>query len=375
MATSLVLTTLLLHTAVLTVTQVAGTFDLSVVSMTRTLSEDRTQMTLTAEFTASEQPQVAFRTYYKAFAGSTVEYAEGRGTASLTTPVTEWTVIVMRIGKFDIHYLDVYMYLREEEMDQVSMTQMLNTRPSTLSPRNDIAYSRGESFDVIVGVDWSPAETFFWPSPKDSDSNYINAQLTSTYLDQASGEVVKTKDFPSVGNFLTVNKTYQDGYQHHHATLHMSFLTAEEPVYGFFEIFAFSRFSPYSNDDHFVTDLEEHIIITVHESTTPGPFPAGFNYVKATTIPKTCSADKTKCHVKCVGNSNDLKSLAVYKVEEDGTQTDLSERPIIIGSGKYFADILTRNQNHTDSTTGQFVCKVTSRDGSSATGTVTLFRD
>lgn len=62
----------------------------------------------------------------------------------------------------------------------------------------------GESFDVIVGVDWSPAETFFWPSPKDSDSNYINAQLTSTYLDQASGEVVKTKDFPSVGNFLTV---------------------------------------------------------------------------------------------------------------------------------------------------------------------------
>ena len=65
----------------------------------------------------------------------------------------------------------------------------------------------------------------------------------------------------------------------------------------------------------FYWQVWETVLISVHDNTTPGPFPVGYAYVSTSydSGRKSCGSGQT-CWIYCYGYSNDIEAAQMFKV-------------------------------------------------------------
>ncbi|KAK7092358.1 uncharacterized protein [Littorina saxatilis] len=347
-------------------------YDLQIVSVSREVSEDRAQMTLTLEFTASEEPEVKWsfvnwdigREVYIS-ENTNLDFSNGHGTARLLfTPERQ---VHVQIGNFNTHFAELILRLQESNY-RLNYTQVLNSEKTLVSPGYDFTYSPGESFDVELTVPKHIAKDFTWSRWPNLD--LTNIDIASCYVDPHSGKIkakVDYLDFPDMSSFLTEEQTFSD----ESATVRLSFATEGENINGYFRIVSDSHFD--SNEDpNLVAEMSETIFISVHDDTTPGPFPTGFSAVRISLYDKyygvECSRDKPTCDaLLCFGYSNDIASTKVFK-KEAGSRREIPVTKAVYKTQNsvMFGAMLDTSGDFE----GEYVCQITSRDGSEAEITV-----
>ncbi|XP_076455730.1 uncharacterized protein LOC143290273 [Babylonia areolata] len=342
-------------------------YDLQIQQVSRVVTrvDDDLMMTVTVDFTASTQPQTEWTyagpdhgTAYLT-EGTQVTFSEGVGQAIATSrPIF---LLFLKIGDFDRHTLELFIRFGFP----FNTTQTLNTVLTSVSPGYDITYSHGESFQVTASVPRNVADNFNW-SPKPL-SEGLDLRLKSCYMDQNTRRVLSSVDYlrdPNTSRFLKSNITYGD----QGANWELNFTTARRDINGYFRFFTFNEHISYRDDspEKFIEEIWERVDVRVHNGSTPGPFPVGYAYIKSSPSSKDCTEGE-KCRLYCYGFANDIDDVSIVK---DGggpagtLQTSFRNSDHVLFQTSFTA---------TGDFTGNYTCRLRSRDGATASATVRVY--
>ncbi|KAL8568137.1 hypothetical protein ACOMHN_027660 [Nucella lapillus] len=104
-----------------------------------------------------------------------------------------------------------------------------------------------------------------------------------------------------------------------------------------------------------IVSISEKIFLKVHEKGNKGPFPDGFVSVEFNEAKTEVNCTERPCRLACTSYGNDLKAVAIYKEDANGTRRDLGAT--VDGSKPFHMLAVLRMDPANADTAGRYVCR------------------